>query len=304
MSLPPSLPTAFAHPSLSPALLHSSTMFVLMVTLFSSATGLILERDTKIGKSLSAPLTTMALALFLSNVGVMPFSSPVYQMINSVLVPMSIPLLLFDSNMSRIYKETGKLLMAFLVGSFSTVVSTILAFWLVPLSSLGQDSWKIAAALCSRHIGGAINFVAVAETVGITGSAVSSAIAADNLVVAVYFLFLFSLAKSTPVPTASSSTADRHVEVPAVVTYGDEGGSASDQSAAKVAMSLSISAALVCSGKALTSIALPAKTSSLPVISLLTVFLASTMPKVLAPLRETGTMLGVLLIQVGFRWEG
>lgn len=28
---------------------------------------------------------------------------------------------------------------------------------LVPMRSLGQDSWKIAAALMSRHIGGGIS---------------------------------------------------------------------------------------------------------------------------------------------------
>lgn len=36
----------------------------------------------------------------------------------------------------------------------ATTVGTVLAYVLVPMKSLGSDSWKIAAALMGRHIGG------------------------------------------------------------------------------------------------------------------------------------------------------
>lgn len=36
----------------------------------------------------------------------------------------------------------------------ATVVGTVVAFLLVPMRSLGQDSWKIAAALMGSYIGG------------------------------------------------------------------------------------------------------------------------------------------------------
>lgn len=36
----------------------------------------------------------------------------------------------------------------------ATTVGTAVAYVLVPMRSLGQDSWKIAAALMGRHIGG------------------------------------------------------------------------------------------------------------------------------------------------------
>lgn len=38
----------------------------------------------------------------------------------------------------------------------ATTVGTALAYYLVPMKSLGPDSWKIAAALMGRHIGGGI----------------------------------------------------------------------------------------------------------------------------------------------------
>lgn len=82
----------------------------------------------------------------------------------------------------RVFKETGRLLLAFIIGAFATVIGTVVAFKLVPLAALGAvDSWKIAAALAARHIGGAINYVAVAETLQVSPSAQMAGLAADNL---------------------------------------------------------------------------------------------------------------------------
>lgn len=36
----------------------------------------------------------------------------------------------------------------------ATTVGTVVAYLLVPMRSLGSNSWKIAAALMGRHIGG------------------------------------------------------------------------------------------------------------------------------------------------------
>lgn len=36
----------------------------------------------------------------------------------------------------------------------ATVVGTVVAFLVVPMRSLGQDNWKIAAALMGSYIGG------------------------------------------------------------------------------------------------------------------------------------------------------
>merc|ERR1740124_560389 len=102
-------------------LLHSDPVFVLSAVLLLSTFGITLERRTTIGKALSAPLATMALALIVANFGIIPFSSPIYDIINRSLVPLAVPLLLF----------------AFLLGAISTVVGTLIAYTLVPLRALG-----------------------------------------------------------------------------------------------------------------------------------------------------------------------
>jgi uncharacterized membrane protein len=42
----------------------------------------------------------------------------------------------------------------FLSVTVATIVGTVVAFLLVPMRSLGQDNWKIAAALMGSYIGG------------------------------------------------------------------------------------------------------------------------------------------------------
>lgn len=156
--------------------LHANPSYVATAILWLSTFGTSLERRTVIGKALSAPLATMALALTVANLGVIPFHSTVYSFVNRYVVALAVPLLLFDSDLRRVISDTGTLLAAFAVGAFATVIGTLVAFPLIPLKSLGPDvGWRVACALAARHIGGAINFVAVAETLNIGGNAVAAA---------------------------------------------------------------------------------------------------------------------------------
>ncbi len=76
---------------------------------------------------------------------------------NQVLVPLAVPLFLFDSDLNRVVRDAGSLLVAFLIGALSTIIGTLGALYLIPLKSLDEQGWKVASALTARHIGGAIN---------------------------------------------------------------------------------------------------------------------------------------------------
>jgi uncharacterized membrane protein len=128
--------------------------------------------------------------MVLCNLGILPKSSPIYTMVLNWLVPLAIPLLLLDADIKRCITTTGSLLKAFLVGSFGSVIGTFVAFALVPMRHT-VGGGKIAAALCARHIGGAVNFVAVAEILKISPELVAASMAADNVIVALYLSYLF-----------------------------------------------------------------------------------------------------------------
>ena len=44
------------------------------------------------------------------------------------------------------FKDTGRLLVAFLLGSAATIAGTLVAFKALPLSDMGVDGWKVTTA--------------------------------------------------------------------------------------------------------------------------------------------------------------
>lgn len=227
-------------------------------------------------------------------------------MVNRFLVPLAVPMLLFDSDLRRVISDTGSLLLAFFVGAIATIVGTLVAFPLLPLTSLGPDvGWRVACALAARHIGGAINFVAVADTLDVGGSAVSAAIAADNVVVALYFAFLFAIAKQgTPSEEPDAQSKEVVVTDPGDIGTADNGLGDNSITLSSLAMALSVASCLVTSGGILTSALLPSGTSSLPLTSILTVLSATMFPKFFANIRAAGTAVGIVFIQMFFAASG
>ncbi|GAU32364.1 hypothetical protein TSUD_44070, partial [Trifolium subterraneum] len=135
-------------------------------------------------------------------------NAPAYDLVLKFLLPLAIPLLLFRADLRRVISSTGILLLPFLLGSVATTIGTVVAYLLVPMRSLGQDSWKIAAALMGRHIGGAVNYVAISDALGVPPSILAAGLAADNVICAVYFSTLFLLASKTPPESSASGNDD------------------------------------------------------------------------------------------------
>jgi uncharacterized membrane protein len=215
-------------------------------------------------------------------------------------------MLLFDSDLKRVVSDTGSLLIAFFVGAIATIVGTLVAYPLLPLTSLGPDvGWRVACALAARHIGGAINFVAVADTLKVGGSAVSAAIAADNVVVALYFAFLFSIAKQgTPSEESEEESTEIVVTDPGDIGTADDGLGDNSITLASLGIALSVASCLVTAGGILTSSLLPKGTSLLPLTSILTVLSATAFPKFFSTIRASGTAVGITFIQMFFAASG
>lgn len=125
-----------------------------------------------------------------------------------------------------------------------------------------------------------------------------STVAADNVVVALYFAFLFSIAKA-----GESKKTNDESETLSQVKVQEE-GSTSSISLPSLMTSLSIASTLVSFGMLSTKFLLPAGTSPLPMISLLTVAAATIFPNFFSKISDTGTALGVFFIQMFFAASG
>ena len=156
-----------------------------------------------------ASLISALLALALSNFGVIPNHAPAYDAVVAFLLPLAVPLLLLTADLKRVLTCTGRVLWCFLIGSLGTCLGSVLAYLIVPMASLGvENAWKMGAALMARHIGGAVNYVAVSGALRIPGDLVAAGLAADNLMNAVYFAALFALARSANPPEIDETGID------------------------------------------------------------------------------------------------
>src|SRR5210317_38234 len=142
------------------------------------------------GQQLGGPLILLAVSMAASNLGIIPYSAPLYGTIAGVLVPMAIPLLLLRADLRTIIVESGPMLVAFLLAAGATVVGALFAAQLIDMGPLHSE---IAGTITASYIGGSLNFVATAEAVGIKDSSVYVASLSADAVGAVIFLLMLML---------------------------------------------------------------------------------------------------------------
>ena len=259
-----------------------------------------------------ASLLSTLLALVLANVGVIPNAAPAYTIVIKFLLPLAVPLLLLTADLARVLTCTGRVLWCFLVGAVGTALGSVLAFAMVPLGSLGPEAWKVAAALMARHIGGAVNYVAVAGALEIPANLVAAGLAADNLMNALYFAMLFSLARRAEPPVADEGydaldpdRIEARDEAKADVILKSRLSKSFDVLKGSYALTLS---AFVCAASARVVAMLPtllpggiqSTAMEIPIITLLAVAIATLFPKRTGSLAPSGEALAAIVMQCFF----
>lgn len=164
-----------------------------MITLWGiivvwAAVSIFLEQRFSWASKISGAIIALVGAIVLSNTGVIPTESPVYDAIWAFIIPLAIPLLLFHVNFKKIWQESGRMLIIFLLSSIGTVAGTIISFFLLKDHIPYLD--KIGAMMSASYVGGGVNFAAMAGKFEAPGEMVSATIVADNLMMAIYFVVL------------------------------------------------------------------------------------------------------------------
>lgn len=118
----------------------------------------------------------------LSNCGVIPTESRLYEFIKDWLLPASLLLLTMSVDVPAVLRLGPTLLALFLAGTATIVLGGPLAYLalrgLVPVE-MGDQAWKGLAALSGSWIGGGANFVAIGESVGATDSTLAMMVVVD-----------------------------------------------------------------------------------------------------------------------------
>ncbi|WP_042148672.1 DUF819 domain-containing protein [Paucisalibacillus sp. EB02] len=153
-----------------------------------AAVSIYLEQKYKWASKVSGAIIALVGAMLLANFNVIPTESPVYDTVWSYVVPLAIPLLLFQSNILKIWNESGRLLLIFLISSIGTVVGAIVGFFV--LKDFIPDLYKVVGMMTGSYIGGSVNLAALSARFETPGELVSATVVADNLMMALYFLVL------------------------------------------------------------------------------------------------------------------
>ena len=234
------------------SLIAADDQWALLALLMASvAFAIWLEQKYMWASKISGAIIALLIALAASNLAIIPTSCTLYdEIIWGYAVPMGIPLLLLQCNMKRIWKETGRMMVIFLIGAAGTVAGAFIAYALLHKYIPGLAA--VAAMMTGSYIGGGVNFAALADQFN-AGEIAGSATVADNLLMALYFFVLLLF--------AGMKFFRRHFTHPhidAVAESGDLQGaqtqaaaywSRKDISLKDIAMNFAYSAVVVCAAK-------------------------------------------------------
>ncbi len=156
-----------------------------------AALSLFLEQKFKIIRKFTGAATALCAGMLVSNIGLMPFESPSYDIVWEYIVPLVIPLLLIKTDFRVIFKETGRFAGAFHISALGTVFGSFLAVAL--LYTLIDDLELIGPAMTASYIGGSVNFVSVVAMFNPPKDLMNATLVADSGVMIIYFLFLITM---------------------------------------------------------------------------------------------------------------
>ncbi|MDO5062214.1 MAG: DUF819 family protein [Peptostreptococcaceae bacterium] len=156
-----------------------------------AAITIYLEQKYDWASKVSGAIIALLGAMVLSNLKIIPTDAPAYDSVWTYVVPLAIPMLLFKSDLRKIWRESGKLIIIFLISSIGTVIGALIGFSLLSAHIPGLR--EVAAMMTGSYIGGSVNFSAMASAFSVSKELSSAAVVADNLLMALYFFVLITI---------------------------------------------------------------------------------------------------------------
>lgn len=170
---------------------------LLFLVLAATALLGIVWDKSKYAEWFSGLLLVVLVPAVLANMRVIPAEAEVYETVGDFIVPVLIALLLFDANLVRIVRESGAVLVAFLLAVMGTSTGAVAASLIY---DVGPYTSAYAGIFTATYIGGVPNFIGVAEATKVAETGILPVlIAVDNAAGIVFFLFVSVIASSKAV---------------------------------------------------------------------------------------------------------
>lgn len=266
---------------------------IMAVLLALLALALALER-TKVGKILPGPAIMLVGAVALTNTNILPHQSQTYAEVTRFAVPVGVFLLLLRANIRQILRETGTMLVLYLIGAATSIVGIIVAFLVVPVPEIA----KIAAVQTANLVGGTVNVIAVASALKLDSTTLTAMLAGGAPVMTLYLMVTGLMNAS---PALNRFLPERRADIVADAPEADQSAIAAPEEAPRPAKFEALHLAIVLA-MAVGTYAVSAAVLGMYglgqyliiVVTLVALLVANLAPRQVAQLsgdREIGTML-------------
>lgn len=175
----------------NPLIGADNTWVLWAVCALGAAISIYLEQKYEWAAKMTGAIIALILAIALSNFGIIPMDAPVWDNVWGYVVPLAIPLLLLQCDMRKIGRESGRILIIFLIGAVGTACGALLGYTL--LHNHIPELAGLAGVFTGSYIGGTVNIVALGAAFDVSGEMISAGTVADNLLMVLYFFLLISM---------------------------------------------------------------------------------------------------------------
>lgn len=154
-----------------------------------------MDQKWKWANKLSIVVLCIVGGMALANFKVLPFESPVYKGISGIMLKLAIPMLLFKSDVKKIYRESGKVFIAFHVATVASLIAAIVYSGVLKNFNVPELQGLVAMQV-GGSIGGTVNMVAMAETFNVSPNLMSGSTLIGNFNLGILLFVLALVAQS------------------------------------------------------------------------------------------------------------
>ena len=168
-----------------------STWILWAVLASCAALAIYLEQKYTWASKVTGCILALTFTLILSNLKIIPTEAPVYGAVWGYVVPLAVPMLLFNADIKKIGRDSGRVLIIYLFSGIGTILGGFVAYFALKNAIPALND--IVPMFVGTYTGGSVNFVAMSQQYKVPGATVSAALVADNLLMALYFFTLMAL---------------------------------------------------------------------------------------------------------------
>lgn len=155
-----------------------------------------LSNKYKIVRKIGPVIICYLTGLIIGNVGILPENAMEYQdMLNTIVIPLAIPLLLFSLDVRSWVKMAGKTFLSLILGLVSVLIMVFMSFFL--FRERIPELWKVGGLLVGVYSGGTPNLAAIKLALNVDPDTYILTHTYDLVIGAFVLLFLITIAQKT-----------------------------------------------------------------------------------------------------------